>query len=138
MPRFLVWMVITSWIFITVLCSIFIINANTLFLDTDINLAHIQLILIVHTLISFAAIIHFTRWKLHVRDDQFHFVPGIGASKDFRLEDIKNVERQQLNTGNTSIALHLDSKLMVSVTPKYPAYDLLYEYLVREGFIGEE
>ena len=80
----------------------------------------------------------YSRWKIHVKDNNFYFCPGIGPSRHFTLDDIKRIKYARADKKLESITLYSDDNTLASAKSNQPGYRLLLELLQREGLLHKD
>ena len=84
------------------------------------------------------SVVLYSRWKIHVKDNKFHFCRGIIPSSHFTLDDIKRIKYDRADRKLESITLYSDDKILASVNSNFRGYDLLFELLLREGLLHKD
>ena len=140
MPKIIVPLLIGSEIFtIGLLLLLLIDNPILPPLENGPRTMLIFFFLVFYAPASISALIIFSRWKIHVKDNKFHFFPGIGFfSKHFTLDDIKRVKYAKADKKLESITLYSEDKILASAKSNSRGYSLLLELLLKEGLLHKD
>ena len=95
----------------------------------------LKLFLAFHLLVSFLMIVLFGRRKIKVKDGNFQSVSGFGSVIQFTLEDIKRIKYEMTEYEVEAITLYSEHDVLAMATAKQPGYDLLLEYLHKQGLM---
>ena len=94
--------------------------------------------LVLYAPASIFALVLFSRWKIHVKDNKFYFCPGIGPSRHFTLDDIRRIKYSKTDHKLELITLYSEDKILASAKSNSRGYSLLLELLLREGLLHKD